>query len=244
MSDKSGNVYASVPGLAHIANVSLPDCETALTTLLSPDKYSRTPSNEGRRIEPIDGGWALLNHAKFRAVRSAEERREYMREYMREKRAKAELLADSLAPLAKSTNVTPPAPAPAPAPAIEKEPKQKADARASRLPADWEPSFELCQWSRKERPDVDPKAELPRFRDYWVAKPGKDGRKTDWPATWRNWIRNVRASARAGPQQPPGKQEQAVVNLQGLKNEPLNERPDRGSNNPPCIPRIGGPAVR
>ena len=113
MSDKSGCVYASVPGLAHIANVSLPDTETALTTLLSPDKYSRTPSHEGRRIEPIDGGWRLLNHAKFRAVRSAEERREYMRDYMRDKRAKeAELLAIPLAQLAMSTDVTPPAPAP------------------------------------------------------------------------------------------------------------------------------------
>lgn len=112
MSDKSGCVYASIPGLAHIANVGLHETELALSTLLSPDKYSRTPEKEGRRIEPIDGGWRLLNHAKFRAVRSAEERREYMREYMRDKREKEKLLADSLAALAKSTDVTPPAPSP------------------------------------------------------------------------------------------------------------------------------------
>lgn len=27
-----------------------------------------------------------------------------------------------------------------------------------------------------------------RFINYWSAKPGKDGTKTDWRATWRNWI--------------------------------------------------------
>jgi hypothetical protein len=27
-----------------------------------------------------------------------------------------------------------------------------------------------------------------RFINYWTAKPGKDGTKTDWRATWRNWI--------------------------------------------------------
>lgn len=28
------------------------------------------------------------------------------------------------------------------------------------------------------------------FRDYWIAKSGKDATKTDWLATWRNWLRN------------------------------------------------------
>lgn len=27
------------------------------------------------------------------------------------------------------------------------------------------------------------------FRDHWAAKPGKDGTKLDWFATWRNWVR-------------------------------------------------------
>lgn len=43
--------------------------------------------------------------------------------------------------------------------------------------------------------------EAAAFVDYWHAKPGKDGRKADWAATWRNWVRNSR---RAGdePQSP------------------------------------------
>lgn len=27
------------------------------------------------------------------------------------------------------------------------------------------------------------------FRDFWIAKPGRDGRKLDWRATWRRWVR-------------------------------------------------------
>lgn len=33
--------------------------------------------------------------------------------------------------------------------------------------------------------------ELSRFRDFWTAKPGAAGRKSDWDATWRNWIRKA-----------------------------------------------------
>ena len=27
--------------------------------------------------------------------------------------------------------------------------------------------------------------------DYWCAKPGADGTKLDWEATWRNWLRKA-----------------------------------------------------
>lgn len=85
---RDGCVYASVPGLADAAKVSLDECLKALTTLESPDPWSRTREFEGRRIEPMDGGWKILNATKFDRIRSAEDRREYMREYMRERRAK------------------------------------------------------------------------------------------------------------------------------------------------------------
>ena len=32
--------------------------------------------------------------------------------------------------------------------------------------------------------------EASKFRDHWVAKPGKDAAKLDWHATWRNWCRS------------------------------------------------------
>jgi len=71
--DKNGEVQASIPGLARIAGVPIQDCEEAINKFLGPDHYSRTPDDEGRRIEKIDGGWALLNHAKYRNMASKEE---------------------------------------------------------------------------------------------------------------------------------------------------------------------------
>ncbi len=66
--------------------------------------------------------------------------------------------------------------------------------RATRLPATWVLPPEWAEWARDERPDLEPEAIACQFRDYWIARPGKDGRKTDWLATWRNWVRNQRAA--------------------------------------------------
>ena len=81
--DRAGNVYGSIPGLARLANITLQEVETALHSLMSPDPYSRTPDNEGRRLETIDGGWRLLNHAKYAAIRDEAERAEYKRNWDR-----------------------------------------------------------------------------------------------------------------------------------------------------------------
>jgi hypothetical protein len=88
MADQHGRVWASVPGLANIARISIPDCETALAELQAPDKYSRTKDHDGRRIEPIDGGWRLLNHAKYRAIRDEESIKESKRRYINARREK------------------------------------------------------------------------------------------------------------------------------------------------------------
>lgn len=70
MCDKNGEVQASIPGLANVARVNLEDCEKAINLFLSPDPYSRTKTDEGRRIEEIEGGWCVLNHEKYRDLAS------------------------------------------------------------------------------------------------------------------------------------------------------------------------------
>jgi hypothetical protein len=59
----------------------------------------------------------------------------------------------------------------------------------TRLAADWSLPAPWRDWARQQRPDLDITAVADRFRDHWLSKPGKDGRKADWEATWRNWIR-------------------------------------------------------
>ena len=79
LKDRWHIVSASIPGLADFAKVGLEQCEEALEVLSSPDTYSRTKENEGRRIKRVEGGWLILNGEKYRNKMSLDERREYQR---------------------------------------------------------------------------------------------------------------------------------------------------------------------
>lgn len=70
IADQNGEVHASIPGLARLAGVPIESVNVAIEKFLGPDLYSRTPDYDGRRISPIDGGWELLNHAKYRRMAS------------------------------------------------------------------------------------------------------------------------------------------------------------------------------
>jgi len=88
MADDHGDVWASLPGLADAARVSIAQCEEAIVRLAAPDPYSRTKDQEGRRITVIEGGWHLLNYGKYRELKSAEHRREQNREAAQRHRAR------------------------------------------------------------------------------------------------------------------------------------------------------------
>lgn len=95
--------------------------------------------------------------------------------------------------------------------------------RASRLPTDWEPSqadigFALQTGWEMEHVRI----EAAKFRDYWIAKPGKDGIKMDWPATWRNWVRRNLPSNRTTA--PPWKKRTVNEAADDLLRELQNER--------------------
>lgn len=64
-----------------------------VTILEQPDQSSRTMKDSGKRIIRIDThrswGWQIVNHEKYKKLRTADDRREYMKLYMREQRAKA-----------------------------------------------------------------------------------------------------------------------------------------------------------
>lgn len=62
-------------------------------------------------------------------------------------------------------------------------------ARGTRLPNDFTVSTEMKKWAREKTPHVNVPVATERFVDYWRATPGARGRKLDWVATWRNWLR-------------------------------------------------------
>jgi len=184
MADRKGRIFASVPGLAHMARVPTEACREAIAKFLSPDPDSRTPDYEGRRIEVIEGGWRLLNYEKYRAVRDEESIKESKRRYINERRAAERCDVENV-----ELGRPPSTQAEAEAEAGE---EQRQKPRASRLPADWMPGPDLLKLAAERgltgRALVD---EVDKFRDYWAAKPGKDGTKLDWDATFRNWIRTA-----------------------------------------------------
>ena len=55
--DTDGYVGASLPGVANAAGVTLEQAQEAISKFLAPDPYSRTTSDEGRRLEraSVDG---------------------------------------------------------------------------------------------------------------------------------------------------------------------------------------------
>lgn len=105
-------------------------------------------------------------------------------------------------------------------PLTTKEQKQEpASPNGSRLPADWSLPDDWRSWAERERPDVDARREADGFADYWHGVAGAKGRKADWQATWRNWIRRADGMrSRPSQQQQPGKRMQAIMRLEAMKN--------------------------
>ena len=82
-----------------------------------------------------------------------------------------------------------PVPVPVPKEQDQERVSRKRATNATTLPDGWipAPEPELIQGIGG---DVAARRELAKFRDYWIAQPGQKGRKKDWQATWRNWLRN------------------------------------------------------
>lgn len=103
--------------------------------------------------------------------------------------------------------------------------EKKPTATATRLPADWMPSDDDCKFCAKERADLSPLDVADRFRDYWIAQPGAKGRKQDWPATWRNWVRNEKRGGASPPSRRQTVSDDRKAASMILTGRNQNERP-------------------
>lgn len=62
----------------------------------------------------------------------------------------------------------------------------------SALPPEW------ADWTREQRPDLDPQQVWTKFHDYWIAQAGPRSRKADWFAAWRFWTNTEHPPRRNG----------------------------------------------
>lgn len=109
LADIDGYVGASVDGLAHTARMTIKECERSLKKLMSPDPYSRSETEDGRRILEAERGWRIVNFDYFlgaQSVRAREEKREGSRTRQRRFYAKnAELVKDLTDKTKSKTNI-------------------------------------------------------------------------------------------------------------------------------------------
>lgn len=94
----------------------------------------------------------------------------------------------------------------------DQETSRKRSDRATRLPEGWTPQPEpdlIRAIGGQKTADE----QLAVFHDHWRAQPGAKGRKVDWQATWRNWLRRSReftgSSTRPSPD-PPSRSQPVV----------------------------------
>ncbi len=82
-SDKEGFVDIHPRAIAEEVGLTVDQVRAALAELESPDEESRTPDEQGKRIVRMDEhrawGWRVVNHAKYREIKSEEDRREQNR---------------------------------------------------------------------------------------------------------------------------------------------------------------------
>jgi len=80
------------------------------------------------------------------------------------------------------------------------EPRRRAPDRGSHLPDDWQLSQQDIAFARdKGLTDVEIRREAEKFHSYWTGASGRNARKRDWHATWRNWVLNALDRRGNGP---------------------------------------------
>ena len=92
LSNEDGVVDMTSEAISIRTSIPLHIVKAGLEHLAKPDPHSRTFGEDGKRIVLIDEhrpwGWRLVNHAKYRALRNMEQKREDDRKRIAEKRRK------------------------------------------------------------------------------------------------------------------------------------------------------------
>lgn len=149
----------------------------------TPLKLTSTPIFEGRRITGIHLNWVVRSKAnEARRNRTMTRTAQGDAEFEAPKRQQENDTATLARRATPSTN-----------PSI----RPNETTIGHRLPEDWTLPEDYRQWASKyskEKNQPLTEAEIrdcaDQFADHWRSKPGEDGRKADWKAAWRYWIRN------------------------------------------------------
>jgi hypothetical protein len=194
--DRQGHIDVAPALLAAKIGIPVDLLMSCISDFMKPDPGSRTGDKEGRRLELIDSvptspdesrasrdwGWRVINHKKYRdrARKSAydrertesgadAERKREIRELQKEQNVPTSPDESRAVPLSEAyANIG----------VGEKKKPRK------RCPPEFAPDAAMAL---AEIPDLDVEREIAKFRD-WEFKTAR----SDWAATWRNWVRKAR----------------------------------------------------
>lgn len=89
--DEDGIIDMTPPAISATTSIPREIIEKGIEILQQPDKYSRSPAEDGRRIILIDPerpwGWRIVNHAFYKNLASREDKKRADRERIAAKRA-------------------------------------------------------------------------------------------------------------------------------------------------------------
>jgi hypothetical protein len=183
MADKSGCIDMTYQAMSALSGWPIDLLKQAITELCAPDPESRSATADGRRLELIDPdnrtwGWRVVNHGKYRekARKSAydSDRTASGRDAER-KRAENE---------SREVPRSPDASRDLPLSDTNTNTVRERKRSSRRCPKEFEPDL---AFALAELPDLDAEAEAAKFKDCEFKSP-----KTDWAATWRNWVRTCK----------------------------------------------------
>lgn len=88
-SDPDGNTDAHPRAIASMTGLPILEVETALEVLMAPDPASRTPDEDGRRVEQVNPSlWHIVNYQKYRTMVDADTVRQQTKARVRAHREK------------------------------------------------------------------------------------------------------------------------------------------------------------
>ena len=157
--------------------------------LSSPDTESANKDNEGRRILPIEGGWFVVSHDKYRKLLSIEERRERDAARKRAQRASARVrivpnVAESLLSEQSRANQIGDGGVQPEAEPTSKGKRSRRGTLSHFVPDTWSPSQSHQNKALSSgRTDSWFDTQVGKFRNWEFKTP-----RSDWDRAFHNWL--------------------------------------------------------
>ena len=177
MADRHGVLDVTPEYLSGVTGLPLQDVIDCMNRFCQPDPRSRTKDFDGARLRLIEDGrswgWIVVNHRKYsekaRLMNWEQKRKEATRSPTQSHAIPRSDTRTHENPLSSSSSSSS---------------KSKKARGTRKAPSEFKPDREFAL---AELPDLDFDREAAKFLDFEFKTP-----HSDWPATWRTWIRTAK----------------------------------------------------